>query len=306
MKALKKNIRNAVLTLPLLLAGIAFFSCHDPIFEDINKESAINEDRIKGGISCFVPYNGHVYVAPANDGVIYRKNLNDVRNRGDWESVRCPKIPIYLAKENGCLYMLATEFDNGSGDYDGINMPTKFYEYKTDDPGNWGDPIDTYKYDTSGTYIPSRYKNQHSKVSTTSGTYSIATNTNELFLGNEMILRADQRDVRAGSWWCLAGTNDQLIIGSSVGLLHMQIGSTDIDDDVAPNEISTSKSVFGGMTILAVYVAGTDMTDGVWQSSTSNEADCVIYAFATGTGSSYASQNGLYSYIPGKGWDSEF
>ena len=307
----KGKIRHIALTLPLLIAGMIFFSCHDPIFEDINKESSINEDRIKGGVTAFVVYDGYLYCAPANNGVIYRKRNNSSgwNNRGDWEDISCPGVPVYLAVENGYLYMLTTTFENGSGASEGIFMPTAYYEYRTTTPGNWGDRINAYGYDMYGDSVPAKYKNQHTRVRTSdTDVYSTATNTNVLFRNNEAILYADQKDVRVGSWWCLAGTRDQLILGTSTGLYHMQIGSTDINDEVAPNDKSTSNSIFNGMTILSVYVAGTvkDSSGTAWWKSDTNETESVIYVFATGAGSAYAKQNGLYSYIPGQGWDSEF
>lgn len=311
MSITRGNIRHIALTLPLILAGMAFFGCHDPIFEDINKESSINEDRIKGSITSFVVYDGYLYCAPANEGVIYRKanNSSSWRSRGGWDDVDCPETPVFLATENGYLYMLTTTFENGSGASEGIYMPTGYYEYRTTTPGNWGDRVATYGYDMTGDTIPSKYKNQHTKVRTSDDTvYSTTPNSNILYRNNEAILYADQRDVKVGSWWSLAGTNDQLIIGTNTGLYHMQIGSTDINDDVAPNDKSTAKSIFSGMTILSVYVAGTvkDSSGSAWWKSNSNEVDSVIYVFATGPGSGYASQNGLYSYIPGDGWNSEF
>ncbi len=310
MNAVKRNVRNLALVVPLLLAGLVFFSCHDSIFEDINKESSIGEDRIKGGATGFVSYHGCIYFAPTNDGVIYRKSNDPVscHHRGDWDSIRCPEVPIFLAVEDDYLYMLTTTFANGSGDFEGVNMPTGFYEYRSKNPGDWGARIASYAYDIAGTNIPTRYKNQHTKVrAPAGGLYSIESNTNILYLNSMPILYADQKDVKVGSWWCLAGTSDQLILGTSVGLYHMTIGSTDINDDVAPNDISTAKSIFSGMTVLALYVAGTDRySDGAWACSATNESNSVIYVFTTGPGSSYASQNGLYSYIPGQGWDSEF
>ena len=294
----------------LLLAGITFFSCHDSIYEDINKESSIGEDRIKGGATSFVKFNGCIYVAPTNEGVIYRKPEVNCYSRGGWEAVSCPNTPIFLAEEGGILYMLTTIFKEGSGDFEGINLPNGFYEYisSTGNSDSWFFRA-SYVYDKEGTHIPSRYKNQHTKVrpNGSSSAYSIDTNSNVLYWGNTAILLADQNDVQVGSWWCLAGTSDQLIMGTSTGLYHMQIGSTDINDDVAPNTLSTAKSIFGGMTILALYVAGTTRdSTGAWSCSGQPEINSVIYAFATGPGSAYAAQNGLYSYIPGLGWDSEY
>ncbi len=292
----------------LLLTGGSFFGCHDSIFEDINKESAIAEDRIKGGVTSFVVFNGRIYVAPANNGVIYRKNESRCRDRGDWDAISCPNTPIFLAVDGSTLYMLTTIFENGSGDTEGINLPTGYYEYtsRSGDSDSW-DYVARYDYDQEGTHIPSKYKNQHTKVNTSAGTYSTSTNSNVLYLDNTAVLYADQNDVKVGSWWSIAGTADQLILGTSAGLFHMKIGSTDINDEVAPNDLSTSKSIFSGMTILSLFVAGTRMnSSGAWNCSSQSETDSVIYVFATGAGSAYVSQNGLYSYIPGQGWDSEF
>ncbi len=310
MSMTKGKLRHIALTLPLLLAGMVFFSCHDPIFEDINKESAINDERIKGSMSSFVIYDDYIYCAPANEGVIYRKrnSSSSMRSRGGWDDMDCPETPVYLAEEDGYFYMLTTTFENGSGASEGIYMPTGYYEYRTRNPGDWGDRIDSYGYDMTGDNLPSRYKNQHAKVKASDGTvYSTTANTNVLYRDNEAILYADQKDVKVGSWWCLAASRDQIILGTSTGLYHMQVGSTDINDDVAPNDKSTAKSIFSGMTILTVYVEGMERnSSGLWECADDDETDSVIYVFATGPGSGYASQNGLYSYIPGAGWDSEF
>ncbi len=310
MSITKGNIRNIALALPLLLAGTVFFSCHDPIFEDINKESAINDERIKGSMSAFVIYDDYIYCAPANEGVIHRKknSASSLRSRGGWDDVRCPETPVYLAEEDGYLYMLTTTFENGSGASEGIYMPTGYYEYRTKNPGDWGSRINTYGYDMTGDLLPSKYKNQHTKVRASDNTvYSMSTNTNVLYRDNEAILYADQKEVKVGSWWCIAASKDQIILGTNTGLYHMQMGSTDINTDDAPSDKSTARSIFSGMTILTVYVEGMEKeSSSIWKSSGINETDAVIYVFATGPGSGYASQNGLYSYIPGEGWDSEF
>ena len=206
--------------------------------------------------------------------------------------------------------MLTTNFEEGSGDNEGINLPNGFYEYisSTGNSDSWFFNA-SYIYNKEGTYIPARYKDQHTRVrpNGSAAVYSVTTNSNVLYLDNTAILLADQRDVQVGSWWCLAGTSDQLIMGTSTGLYHMPLGSTDINDEVAPNTLSTAKSIFGGMTILALYVAGTTRdSSGAWSCSSLPEINSVIYVFATGPGSAYASQNGLYSYIPGLGWDSEY
>lgn len=309
MKAMRIQKQCLVLLLPLLLAGITFFSCHDSIFEDINEESSIGDERIKGGATGFAVFNGQIYVAPTNPGTIYRKSEYLSGSRGHWESIDCPNTPIFLAVEGSTLYMLTTTFHAGSGYAEGISVPTGFYEYtsSTGNSDSWTHVAD-YAYDLDGTNIPSRYKNQHTKVlSPSHGTYSIDTNTNILYQNSTAILYADQADVKVGSWWCIAGTRDQLILGTSSGLYDMPIGSTDLDDEVAPNDHSSSRSIFSGMTILALYVAGTTRnSSGEWSCSGQSETDSVIYVFATGPGSSYASQNGLYSYIPGQGWDSEY
>ncbi len=304
----QKNIHYLVVMISLLLASLSFFSCHDSIFEDINEESAIDNNRIKGGATSIITFNGKIYVAPTNTGVIYRKNESDRFSRGGWEDISCPNTPIFLTVDGSTLYMLTTIFQEGSGDYTGLNLPIGFYEYisTTGNSDSWT-YVASYAYDQDGTYIPAKYKNQHSQVSSSAGTYKIETNTNILYLNNNAILLADQKDVQVGSWWCIGGTADQLILGTSVGLFDMPIGSTDLDDDVAPNDFSTSKSIFAGMTILSIYVAGTSRNaSGAWSCSGQAETDSVIYVFATGAGSAYAAQNGLYSYIPGQGWNSEY
>lgn len=314
MSIREHNIRHLAIIIPLLLAGLVFSGCHDPIFEDIKKESSIGEDRIKGGATGFVTFKGYIYFAPANEGVIYRKpnNAESWHTRGNWDAVSCPDVPVYLAvsDDGQTLYMLTTTFKEGTDDFSGINMPSGYYEYKSTsgDSGSWGERINSYRYGILGTDIPDRYKNQNTAVRSPSNkVYTIAANSNILYEDGTPILYADQKDVRVGSWWSLAGTNDQLILGTSTGLYHMHIGSTDINDEVAPNDFSTAKSIFGGMTILTIYVAGTTKdSTGAWSCSNTSETSSTIYVFATGSGSAYASQNGLYSYIPDQGWDSEF
>ncbi|MBP5157722.1 MAG: hypothetical protein ILP18_07630 [Treponema sp.] len=314
MSIQRNNIRRAAFILPLLLAGAVFFGCHDSIFEDIKQESAIGEDRIKGGATGFVVFKGHIYFAPTNEGVIYRKanNSSSWYNRGHWEAISCPEIPVYLATSDDgqTLYLLTTTFQEGTDDFSGVNMPTGYYEYTSTsgDSGSWSSRINSYKYGILGTDIPDRYKEQNTRVRAPSGkVYSVAANSNVLYEDRTPILYADQKDVKVGSWWCIAGTHDNLILGTSVGLFHMHTGSTDINDEVAPNDFSTAKSIFSGMTILSIYVGGTTKdSTGAWSCSDTSETSSVIYVFATGAGSSYAAQNGLYSYIPGQGWDSEF
>lgn len=281
-----KKIFTAVL---VFVSIISFTGCHDSIFADIKNEINIDSGRMRGSINSFEVFGSYIYVAPAHKGKIYRKPTGNVGTRKGWESINTPDTPVYLSSQGSTLYMLSVTFTEGSGDWEGMNIPV-YHEYVSSNGVNWSGPIASYNWDEDGNNIPGMYKNKYSTATSGGITYSISPGVSDSVYGSDGTVHED--DDKTGYLWCLAATSDYILVGSNMGLYHFHVGSNDKPTD---NVVGNANGVFDEFRIWAIWVENPALPEG----------QSVIYVFGSPIGSNNADSEGFYSYIPGDGWNSE-
>lgn len=304
-----KRLISILASLTVLALIITATACHDSIFSDIQDESDIDSDRLQGAANAFVLFKGNIYFSAGNKGEIYRKSASAI-TRGGWETIKVPgEVPGYLYSDGTSLYLLTiTKIKSGTGKYEGMNVPAGWEEY-TSTTGNSGsfNYRQHYEWTQNGSTVPDAYKTQH--LNATIGTHSYSVSYRDTSInGLGDVGGSDE----AGSVFCLAPTADYLLIGGYRGLFHVPAGGSvsDLSDKIGCH--NSSASIFDGQNITAIYVAGsTDSGTGaskVWSAPSTSENDSIIYVWAQGRGSRFATKGGLYSYIPGEGdkaWNSE-
>ena len=280
-------------SLHLLLLACTFFSaiffsgCHDSIFESIENEIALDKSGIRGSMGSIVEYGAWLYITPMHKGEIFRKKAK-AREKGGWESISAPKTPIAITNDGGTLYLLTVDWVEGTGDYEGYNVPA-YFEYTSTNGTSWAGPIAQYSYDKDSNNVPARYKNQCCSVTIGSYTYSIpssySTDTISITPGSDT--KRVEKDVYIFS---ITATANTVIVGTELGIYSLPIESD--------GSLGTPKQQAGDTFtshVPIVYVPN--------DSRNRNENNAVIYAYNSPRGS-YGTQNeGLMAYFPGSGWN---
>lgn len=267
-------------------------SCHDSIFETIENEIALDKSGLRGSIGSIVEYGGYLYVTPMNKGVIYRK-LAAANEKGGWQKLSAPKTPVAIALSGSTLYMLAVDWAEGSGDYEGYNVPT-YFEYTSTSGTSWGNPIATYSYQENSGNLPSKYKNQHCSVTNSHGTYSISSS----YSTSSISTPAGSQDLGEGLIYAITATANTVIVGTTTGIYSFDIqsnGSLGGKSTYVGNRNGTdASSTFTG-DVPVVYVPSTYRAE--------NEGAGPIYAYNSPTGSGGTTNEGLMAFFPGSGWN---
>lgn len=273
--------------------SLMFTSCHDSIFETIENEIALDKSGIRGSMGSIVEYNGYLYVTPMNKGVIYRKSAS-ANTKGGWQKLSAPKTPVAIALSGSTLYMLAVDWAEGSGDYEGYNVPT-YFEYTSTSGTSWGNPIATYSYQENSGNLPSRYKNQHCSVTVGSVTYSIPSScsTDTISISGHSAF-----DVNEGYIYAITATANTVIVGTTTGIYSLNIQSDGSlggkSTYVGDRNGTDASSTFTG-DVPVVYVPSTYRT--------ANEGAGPIYAYNSPTGSGGTTNEGLMAFFPSSGWN---
>ncbi len=277
-----------------VLSVFLLTGCHDAIFEEIEKEVSVDESRIYGSCSAFIEFNNMVYIATAANKELYRHAKSNT-GKGHWQSISTPEIPVFLSNHGGYLYLLTVTYSEGSGDYEGYNIP-EYHEFRssTGESNSWGSKLATYTYDENGNNIPSYYKYQNSSVTASDGnTYTIGTTSNadHVYKNGTHVATNDNCEM-----WCIAATSNYLLLGGipdvyKLPLSNCNIGSVTTFDTTIEGETN----IFESLRIWAIYVV--DPTVPYLQSP--------IFLFGAPTGGTNADKAGLYAYYPGSGWNSD-
>lgn len=267
-------------------------SCHDSIFETIENEIALDKSGLRGSIGSIVEYGGWLYVTPMNKGVLYRKSAT-ARSKGGWNKISAPKTPVAIALSGSTLYMLSVDWDEGSGDYEGYNVPT-YFEYTSTDGTNWTYINNKYGYTEDSSNLPARYKNQHCSVTAGNGkSYSIPSS----YSTSVITTPNGSQNLDEGYIFAITATYDTVIVGTTTGIYSYKIQSNGSLTDKSTHVGDLEKDASSTFTrdVPVVYVPN--------DSRTKSETDAVIYAYNSPLGSSGTQNEGLMAYFPGSGWN---
>ncbi len=276
--------------------SLMFTSCHDSIFETIENEIALDKSGIRGSMGSIVEYgdapNRYLYITPMNKGVIYRKSAS-ANTKGGWQKLSAPKTPVAIASSGGTLYMLAVDWAEGSGDYEGYNVPT-YFEYTSTNGTSWNFINKTYPYQENSGNLPSRYKNQHCTVTNSYGTYSIGTSNSTTSISTP----AGSQDLKEGLIYAITATANTVIIGTTRGIFSFDIkpnGSLDGESTYVGNRNGndTASTLTGDVPV--VYVPS--------NYRTANEGSGPIYAYSCPMSSGGTTNEGLMAFFPSSGWN---
>lgn len=275
--------------------SLMFTSCHDSIFETIENEIALDKSGIRGSMGSIVEYGGWLYITPMNKGVIYRKSAT-ANTKGGWQKLSAPRTPVAIALDGGTLYMLAVDWAEGSGDYEGYNVPT-YFEYTSTNGENWSYTNRSFGYLENSSNLPLRYKNQCCSVTVNGITYSIpssySTDTISISSGGSF-------DVDEGYIYAITATGNSVIVGTENGLYSMHINGGSLENKtsyVGDGSTDTNSTLSNDVPI--VYVPSAFRTV--------NEIEAVIYAYNCPRGSGGTTNEGLMAYFPypvdKRGWN---
>lgn len=284
-------------SLHLLLLACTFFSaiffsgCHDSIFESIENEIALDKSGIRGSMGSIVEYGGNLYITPMHKGEIFRKSAT-AREKGGWESISAPKTPIAITNDGGTLYLLAADWVEGTGDYEGYNVPA-YFEYTSNDGTSWAGPVAQHSYDKDSNNVPARYKNQCCSVTTGGHTYSIPSSYTTEYISTP----TGSKKVCDGYIFSITATANTVIVGTELGIYSLPIESGGSLGTPTTHVGDSSKDASSTFTshVPIVYVPN--------GSRTKNESAAVIYAYNSPRGSSGTQNEGLMAYFPGSGWN---
>ncbi|MCR5762610.1 MAG: hypothetical protein K6G00_04425 [Treponema sp.] len=271
-----------------MISGLT--ACHDSIFESIENEIALDESGIRGSMGSIVEYGEYLYITPMNKGVIYRKSAS-ATTKGGWQSISAPKTPVAVSLDGSTLYMLAVDWEEGTGDWEGYNVP-KYFEYTSTNGTDWSYTGSSYSYTSDASDVPSRYKNQCCSITVGSYTYSIPSSysTDTITVSN-----GTTKDVDEGYIYAITATGNSVIVGTEQGIFSMPIQSDgslgDKTSTVAGHD--TSSTFTSDVPIVYVPEAFRNV----------NEGDGPIYAYNSPVGSSGTTNEGLMAYFPGSGWN---
>ena len=241
-----------------------------------------------------VEHNGYLYVTPMNKGVIYRKSAS-ANTKDGWEKLSAPKTPVAIALSGSTLYMLAVDWAEGSGDYEGYNVPT-YFEYTSTNGENWSYTNRSFGFSEDSSNLPARYKNQCCSVTNSQGTYSILTGkSNDT---TWISTPAGSQDLGEGLIYAITATANTVIVGTTNGIFSFDIqsnGSLGGKSTKVGNRTGTdAASTFTG-DVPVVYVPSTYRAK--------NEGEGPIYAYNSPTGSGGTTNEGLMAFFPSSGWN---
>ena len=279
-----------ILTLiSFLFMMLGFAGCHDSIFETIENEIALDESGIRGSMGSIVEYGGYLYITPMNKGVLYRKSAT-ATTKGGWQSISAPKTPIAIALSGSTLYMLAVDWDEGEGDWEGYNVPT-YFEYTSTNGTSWN-YISKYSFTEDSSNLPSKYKNQQCSITVGSYTYSIPSSysTDTITISN-----GKSYDVDKGEIFAITATANTIIVGTTKGIYSMTIKSDGSLENTTSKVAGKDTSSTFTKDVPIVYVPTTFRSK--------SETDAVIYAYNSPSGSSGTTNEGLMAYFPASGWN---
>ena len=290
---MKKAFYIFSITLSVFIA-LMFTSCHDSIFETIENEIALDKSGIRGSMGSIVEYtDGNLYITPMNKGVIYRKSAT-ANTKGGWQKLSAPKTPVAIALDGGTLYMLAVDWAEGSGDYEGYNVPT-YFEYTSTNGTSWSYTNRSFGYSENSSNLPSRYKNQCCSVTVGGVTYSIPSS---LTTDTITISSGGSKNADKGYIYAITATGSSVIIGTETGLYSLPIVSGGLGTPtpyVGDGSTDTNSTLTNDVPI--VYVPQK------YRNDRTAEASSVIYAYNCPRGSGGTTNEGLMAYFPGSGWN---
>lgn len=277
-------------SLHILLLACTFFSailfsgCHDSIFESIENEIALDKSGIRGSMGSIVEYtDGYLYITPMHKGEIFRKSAT-ATTRGGWNRISAPKTPIAITNDGGTLYLLAVDWVEGTGDYEGYNVPA-YFEYTSNDGTNWAGPVAQHSYDKDSNNVPARYKNQCITATTGDGDrYSIGSSNSSSKISTPL----GEKDLEKGLIYSVTATKNSAIVGTERGIFSIRKNGSDLIITQTIAGIDTSSTFNRDVPIVYVPTA--------FQNK--NESEAAIYAYNSPSGSGGTQKEGLMAYFP--------
>ncbi len=132
MKCSANKNKFFLLTILLFISTSIFTSCHDAIFDMIDKEVKLESNGIMGDIHSIVPFGDFLYCA--NGKALYKKTNESSNSTGNyneqWEKVSTTDLSgtiEFLASDNNYLYALTYTFSENASSYNVVSEIKCFY-----------------------------------------------------------------------------------------------------------------------------------------------------------------------------------